>query len=103
MFIFLVSDVLLSTRFPFSAVIAPQDSKMVVVDRIEGLVSPDALIAILTRQTNRMDASIRAIRMERERHEQARAIREQQDEAYQASLRADQEKVGITCWRYECE
>ncbi|KAI9355076.1 ubiquitin-related domain-containing protein [Zopfochytrium polystomum] len=90
---FLVSNVLLATRYPFTAIIAPQGSRMVVVDRIEGLVSPDALVGILTRQTARVDPVIQALRTDRyASHEQARQIREQQDLAYQASLRADQEK-----------
>ena len=41
---------------------------------------------------DRMDGQIAAIRAERHAQSSARTLREQQDEAYQASLRADQEK-----------
>lgn len=40
-----------------------------------------------------VDPQVATLRAERESREQARSIREQQDEAYQASLRADREKV----------
>ncbi|KAI8849474.1 hypothetical protein BC829DRAFT_182361 [Chytridium lagenaria] len=89
---FLVSNVLLATRYPFIALIAPQGSRMVVVDRVEGPSSPEELITALSHHVNRFDSNINAIRADRERQDQARSIREQQDQAYQASLRADQEK-----------
>ncbi|KAJ3214026.1 hypothetical protein HDU67_002170 [Dinochytrium kinnereticum] len=89
---FLVSNVLLATRYPFLALIAPQGSRMVVIDRLEGPSSPEELIAAVSHHVNRFDTNLHAIRADRERQDQARSIREQQDQAYQASLRADQEK-----------
>ncbi|KAJ3107155.1 FAS-associated factor 2 [Phlyctochytrium bullatum] len=89
---FLVSNVLLATRYPFIALIAPQGSRMVVVDRLEGPSSPEELIAAITHHSSRFDSNLQAIRADRERQDQARKIREQQDQAYQASLKADQEK-----------
>ncbi|KAJ3102579.1 hypothetical protein HDU97_000448 [Phlyctochytrium planicorne] len=89
---FLVSNVLLATRYPFIALIAPQGSRMVVIDRIEGLSTPEELMEALSHHVNRFDSNLHAIRADRERQDQARSIREQQDQAYQASLRADQEK-----------
>ncbi|CAG8582239.1 155_t:CDS:2 [Acaulospora colombiana] len=66
--------------------------KMTVVDRIEGLSSPETLIARLTIQINRYGPGLQRFRMDREERESARKIREQQDHAYLASLHADQEK-----------
>jgi FAS-associated factor 2 len=88
-----VSNVLLATRYPFVGIVAPQGSRMVVVDRLEGLMSADVLVSALDRQLQRMDHALEAIRAERTRNEQNRILREQQEEAYRASLKADQEKV----------
>ncbi|KAI8620363.1 hypothetical protein BC830DRAFT_1099718 [Chytriomyces sp. MP71] len=91
---FVVSNTLLATRYPFLSLIAPQgSSRMVVVDRVEGLIAPDALVATLQRQLDRVEAALRSVREDRERREQERSLREQQEEAYNASLRADQEKA----------
>ncbi|KAJ3191565.1 hypothetical protein HK101_007603, partial [Irineochytrium annulatum] len=89
---FQVSNVLLATRYPFAALIAPQGSRMVVVDRLEGPTPPDRLVRSLRSHMTRVDSNLQAIRADRERQDQARSIRSQQDQAYQASLRADQEK-----------
>ncbi|KAJ3110174.1 hypothetical protein HK100_003130 [Physocladia obscura] len=91
---FVVGNTLLATRFPFLAMIAPQASnRMVVVERFEGPIKPDALVTALQSQLNRVDNILRSVRLERERLDQSRILREQQEEAYNASLRADQEKA----------
>ncbi|CAG8536051.1 539_t:CDS:2 [Funneliformis caledonium] len=89
-----------ATTFPFVAVIVaqiPQGSagsspRLFVVDRFEGYSSPENLIARLTLSIDRNGPSLQRIRNERAEHEAAREIRAQQDDAYLASLRADQEK-----------
>ncbi|ORY34465.1 UBX-domain-containing protein [Rhizoclosmatium globosum] len=93
---FMVSNTLLTTRYPFLAVIAPQGgSKMVVVERFEGVIDAEVLVAALGVQLARVDGVLSNVRADRERHEQARILREQQEEAYNASLRADQEKARL--------
>lgn len=62
---------------------------------MQGPKAADEIIASVTRVIERTDPQLAAIRAERQAREQARLIREQQDEAYQASLRADREKVRI--------
>jgi len=57
-----------------------------------GISSPENLIARLTISIDRHGPSLQRIRNERAGHEAARQIRAQQDDAYLASLRADQEK-----------
>ncbi|TPX69269.1 hypothetical protein SpCBS45565_g02606 [Spizellomyces sp. 'palustris'] len=89
---FQVSNILSATKYPFLAIIAPHQSSLKVVERIEGPCSPDEVIAAVTRVIEQVDPQLLSIRAERQAREQARTIREQQDEAYQASLRADQEK-----------
>ncbi|KAJ3209686.1 FAS-associated factor 2 [Entophlyctis luteolus] len=91
---FVVSNTLLATTYPFLALIAPQGTgRMVVVERFEGPVGSEALVGELRRQMDRVDAILQSVRLERERVDQSRILREQQEEAYNASLRADQEKA----------
>ncbi|KAI9340207.1 thioredoxin-like protein [Obelidium mucronatum] len=91
---FVVSNTLLATRYPFLGMIAPQGgSRMVVVERFEGLIDPETLRAALQAQMNRVDGVLNNARADRNRHDQARILREQQDAAYNASLKADQEKA----------
>jgi len=85
---FRASITLQATTFPFVAIIAAQT----VVDRFEGFSSPENLIARLTMSISRHGPSLQRIRNERAGHEAARQIRAQQDDAYLASLKADQEK-----------
>ncbi|CAI2180171.1 9093_t:CDS:2 [Funneliformis geosporum] len=92
-----------ATTFPFVAVIVaqiPQGSagsspKLLFVTHYEGYSTPENLIAILTMSIERYGQSLQRIRNERAEHEAARQIRAQQDDAYLASLRADQEKERI--------
>uniref|UniRef100_A0A1D1XIS9 UBX domain-containing protein 10 n=1 Tax=Anthurium amnicola TaxID=1678845 RepID=A0A1D1XIS9_9ARAE len=94
------SITLQATSYPFIAIIVAQiphgstgsGPKMVVVDRFEEFSSPEDIIARLTTSINRYGPDLQRIRNERAGHEAARQIRAQQDDAYLASLRADQEK-----------
>ncbi|KAJ3151654.1 FAS-associated factor 2 [Geranomyces michiganensis] len=91
---FQAANVLGATAYPFLAIIAPQPgtSRLAVVHRKEGKCTAADIIASLASVTQRMDPEVATLRAEREAREQTRSIREQQDEAYQASLRADKEK-----------
>ena len=66
---------------------------MTVVQRIEGPVQPVDLIERLTRVMNDTESFLVAMRHEREQRSQANTLRQQQDVAYEESLRQDQEKV----------
>ncbi|RHZ89137.1 hypothetical protein Glove_18g112 [Diversispora epigaea] len=97
---FQVSDKWRVTTFPFVAIVALQNPpgnmgtspKMTLVDRIEGLSSPDYIIARLNVQINRYGPVLQRFRFERAERDATRQIREQQDNAYLLSLQADQEK-----------
>ncbi|CAG8695905.1 thioredoxin-like protein [Gigaspora rosea] len=97
---FQVNSILQATTYPFVAVIVlatphgntGMSPRMTVVDRIEGLLSPEILIARFTILINRYGSGLQRIRNERAERDSARQIREQQDSAYLASLQADQEK-----------
>ncbi|CAG8445113.1 2055_t:CDS:2 [Scutellospora calospora] len=97
---FQVNNVLQATTYPFVAVIVlatPHGNtgaspRMTVVDRIEGSLSPELLIARFRIAINRYGPGLQRFRSERADRDAARQIREQQDSAYLASLQADQEK-----------
>ncbi|CAG8447970.1 11910_t:CDS:2 [Cetraspora pellucida] len=89
-----------ATTYPFVAVIVlatPHGNtgtgpRMTVVDRIEGSLSPEILIARFTILLSRYGPGLQRFRNERAERDAAREIREQQDNAYLASLEADREK-----------
>ncbi|KAJ3325761.1 FAS-associated factor 2 [Boothiomyces sp. JEL0866] len=90
---FKVAELLGATKYPFMALIALHDSRMKVVHRFEGVTEPDAFIQTCTRFMSQLDASYAQARAEKREREAARSIREQQDLAYQQSLKADREKA----------
>ncbi|MGH0138871.1 UNVERIFIED_CONTAM: hypothetical protein FKN15_068099 [Acipenser sinensis] len=87
-----VSQALRENTYPFLAVITLKDRKMTVVGRLEGVIQAEDLINQLTFIMEANQTYLVSERMEREERNQTQALRLQQDEAYLASLRADQEK-----------
>lgn len=65
---------------------------MTVVGRLEGLIQPEDLINQLTFIMEANQTYLMSERLEREERNQTQVLRQQQDEAYQASLLADQAK-----------
>ncbi|KAF9985089.1 hypothetical protein BGZ65_011761 [Modicella reniformis] len=68
-------------------------TKMVLIDRIEGPSTSEQIIQRLTQQISRHSGSLERLRSDRRERELAREIRQQQDDAYEQSLRADREKA----------
>ncbi|KAF5913158.1 hypothetical protein HPG69_016773 [Diceros bicornis minor] len=87
-----VSQALRENTYPFLAMIMLKDRRMTVVGRLEGLIQPDDLINQLTFIMDANQTYLMSERLEREERNQTQVLRQQQDEAYLASLRADQEK-----------
>ncbi|KAL3894930.1 MAG: hypothetical protein SGCHY_004989 [Lobulomycetales sp.] len=88
-----VSQTLSVSKYPFLAIIAESRSQMRVQDRVQGL--PKSLASFLSRldQTiSRLSPELISLRSDRLEREAARRIRQQQDDAYEASLAADREK-----------
>ncbi|XP_077990625.1 FAS-associated factor 2-A-like [Glandiceps talaboti] len=77
---------------PFLAFIVCRDHKMTVVARIEGPIPAEELMTRLTQCMNENEASLTAIRLEREERNHTHLLRQEQDVAYLESLRADEEK-----------
>lgn len=87
-----VSHALRGNTYPFLAMIMLKDRRMTVVGRLEGVLQPEDLINQLTFIMDANQPYLMTERNEREVRTQTQALRQQQDEAYLASLRADQEK-----------
>ncbi|XP_035223428.1 FAS-associated factor 2-like isoform X2 [Stegodyphus dumicola] len=87
-----VSQALRENTYPFLAVIVLRENRMTVVARLEGPTEPELLIRRLRLIINDNEASLIAARLERHERSVNQSIRQQQDEAYKESLRADQEK-----------
>ncbi|KAG7161350.1 FAS-associated factor 2-like [Homarus americanus] len=87
-----VSQALRENAYPFLALIVLRDGRMTVVGRLEGPSSPDQLTTQLQALVRDNEAHLVVARAERQERELTAALRLQQDEDYQESLRADQEK-----------
>ncbi|KAH6929335.1 hypothetical protein HPB50_026817 [Hyalomma asiaticum] len=87
-----VSQALRENTYPFLAMIVLRDHRMTVVGRLEGLMEPDTVMLRLQQIMMDNEAALITARMERDERSLTQSLRQQQDEAYQASLLADQEK-----------
>ncbi|XP_037074684.1 FAS-associated factor 2-like [Pollicipes pollicipes] len=87
-----VSQALRENGYPFVAVIVLKENKMTVVGRLEGPCPPEVFLQRLQRIVSDNEASLVAARLERNERNLNQEIRQQQDVAYEESLRADQEK-----------
>ncbi|KAI8764604.1 FAS-associated factor 2-like isoform X1 [Biomphalaria glabrata] len=88
-----VSQALKEHAYPFLALIVLRDNKMSVVARIEGrITSALELVARLEQVIAENESSLVAARADRAERSFNQTLRQQQDEAYLESLKADQEK-----------
>lgn len=87
-----VSQALRESTYPFLAVIVLRQNRMMIVGRVEGAIDPDPLVERLEAIVRDNEAFIVAARMEREERTINQNIREEQDAAFQETLRQDQEK-----------
>lgn len=79
-------------RCPFLGVIVLKGSRMTLVSRIEGPISSGELILQLENLIMENEAELVAARHDREQRSQTQLLRQQQDQAYEESLKMDQEK-----------
>lgn len=87
-----VSQALRENCYPFLAVIVLRENRMTVVARLEGPVKSRELVLWLRQVTQENESSLLTARAERLERSLNQTIRQQQDEAYLESLKADQEK-----------
>ncbi|XP_012154417.1 fas-associated factor 2 isoform X2 [Megachile rotundata] len=87
-----VAEALKSGSYPFLAIIVLKDNRMTIVGRMEGTPSPSDLISRLQTIVEHNEINLIQARQERAERSAAQSLRQQQDQAYEESLRADQEK-----------
>nr|CAG4648812.1 EOG090X0B12 [Polyphemus pediculus] len=87
-----VSQSLRENTYPFIAVVVQREYRMTVVGRIEGFVGPQEFLERLRGIITDNEAFLVVARADREERSFTQALRQEQDQAYLESLRADQEK-----------
>lgn len=87
-----VSMALRETTYPFLAVIVLRQGKMMLVGRVEGFIPPEELMERLEAIIRDNEAYIVAARADRAERTRNQSIREEQDQAFQETLRQDQER-----------
>eukprot|EP01136_Pigoraptor_vietnamica_P025925 Opistho-1_new@80356 len=85
-------EVLNTSSFPYLALVVQVGSRCTVVDACEGAIAVEPLITRISRAIEVHGAMLADARAERAERTMAQRIREEQDQAYLESLRADQEK-----------
>ncbi|XP_034834859.1 FAS-associated factor 2 [Maniola hyperantus] len=79
-------------RYPLLCVVCVRDHRMTVVARNEGTCAPQQLLQRLQRIVEENEPHLTAARADRVEREVTARLRAAQDEAYEESLKADQEK-----------
>jgi FAS-associated factor 2 len=87
-----VFNALKAKRCPFLGVIVYKNSRMTLVSKIEGPISPAELMLQLSGLIAEHEHDLIAARHDKEQRSQTQLLRKQQDEAYLESLNADREK-----------
>lgn len=87
-----------TTKYPFSCLVCltPREgssTRMSIVKRLAGLVSPATYLAEIQTAINRYSPDLTAARAERAIQEASRNVRAEQDSAYERSLALDRERV----------
>ncbi|KAI4502289.1 hypothetical protein M0802_002971 [Mischocyttarus mexicanus] len=90
-----VAESLKSGSYPFLAIIVLKDNRMTIVGRMEGTPSATDLILRLRTIIQQNEINLIQARQDRAERSAAQSLRQQQDRAYEESLRADQEKDRI--------
>ena len=88
-----VFNAMKAKRCPFLGVIVLKHSRMTLVSKIEGPIKAGELMLQLASLLAECEPELVAIRHDREQRSQTQILRQQQDEAYLESLRADREKA----------
>jgi FAS-associated factor 2 len=88
-----LSGVMGATHFPFMAFVIKYQSKMKLVHKFQGYHTTTECLDVLHKIVSKIEPLYVQERHKHESREEERSIRNQQDEAYEISLRADKEKV----------
>eukprot|EP00158_Paraphelidium_tribonemae_P003153 Partr_v1_DN25919_c0_g1_i1_m68677 putative Fas associated factor family member 2 len=88
----LANDILLAPSFPFLCLICLKDGRMQAVHRIDDMLPVQELVDQLSAAVDSHGQTLIMERADRNERDLSRRLREEQDRAYQESLRKDQEK-----------
>lgn len=88
-----VHNALKVRRCPFLGLIVPRSGRMTLVSKIEGPISAAELLLQLANLVADYEPELVAARHDREQRSQTQLLRQQQDQAYLESLKADREKA----------
>ena len=80
-------------RCPFLGVIVHKNSRMTLISKIEGPVTAAELMLQLSGLIAEHEQDLVVARFEKEQRNQTQLLRQEQDQAYQESLKADREKA----------
>ncbi|XP_014236686.1 FAS-associated factor 2 [Trichogramma pretiosum] len=90
-----VAEALRVGTYPFLATIVLKEHKMTIVGKMVGLVQSSTMIRRMQELTEEYESSLSTERHERAQRQVNATLRQEQDDAYQLSLKADQEKERI--------
>uniref|UniRef100_U5EWD1 Putative fas-associated factor 2 n=1 Tax=Corethrella appendiculata TaxID=1370023 RepID=U5EWD1_9DIPT len=87
-----VSHSINARSYPIMVMVGLRANKMIIMGRMEGECSPEELIRRMDTVTSDNEVWLQQARNDRLERDLTQTLRQQQDEAYEMSLRADQEK-----------
>lgn len=87
---FRLSNSLGASSYPYCALLAFSGSRTQLIAAIQGTRSPEALLAALRHAVDRHGSHLAVEQADHNQRDYDRRLREEQDQAYQASLQADQ-------------
>ncbi|XP_055386441.1 FAS-associated factor 2 [Condylostylus longicornis] len=87
-----VSHSINAKTYPLLVLVGLRSNKMIIMGRMEGYCSPEELLRRLRVVVNDNEVWLTQARVERLERNLTQTLRQQQDEAYELSLKADQEK-----------
>jgi len=90
-----VSQAVRVNAYPLLAVIVLRQNRMMIVGRQEGFADPETLVQKLNDVVANNEAFVVAARADRAERDMNQAIREEQDAAFQETLRQDREKERV--------
>lgn len=90
-----VFNALRAKRSPFLGVIVCKSVRMTLVSKIEGPVAAPELLIQLAQLFAENEAELVVARKDKEERNETQLIRQQQDQAYEESLKADREKARL--------
>jgi len=87
-----VNNVFGATTYPFIGIVAHQRKRAIIAEKIEGLQPVDEVIQKIDQKYQQLSVQLQAELAEQREREQSRIIRQEQESAYEESLRKDRER-----------